>query len=283
MKSNKATLFAKDTYGLIFVILVYRNTDDIIYLLRDIQAHCDNFKVIIVNSYYDEKTKEIFQNIARKFNCDFLNIPNKGYGYGNNRGIEHAHEKYDFQYLAIANPDILIKKFSIASLWQTSDSVICPVIVTLAGRRQNPLWVIRNNFSEWLIYQGYRKKIATVRYVGVAINKAIRELFLRWFFHSKAKTARIYAPHGSFLIFPSAVLKNLRLPFDEEMFLFSEEMYLARRLKSMNIPTIMTKDIEITHKQDGSVSLAKVNELSESLKSYLYYYSHRERIDREGR
>lgn len=40
-----------------------------------------------------------------------MNVENKGYSYGNNRGIEYCHNNYEYDYIIISNPDIIIKKF----------------------------------------------------------------------------------------------------------------------------------------------------------------------------
>ena len=62
------------------------------------------------------------------------------------------------------------------------------------------------------------------------------------------------------------------------MFLFSEEMYLAKKLNIKNIKISMNKNIEIVHKEDGSMKMSKDNYAPEHRKSYLYYYSIRNKI-----
>ena len=72
-------------YRVVFVVLVYRNTQD----LRDFFKYNDtkDSHTIVVNSYYDEQTENEFKKIASKAEADFISVPNKGYGAGNNAGM----------------------------------------------------------------------------------------------------------------------------------------------------------------------------------------------------
>ena len=96
-------------YDIVFVVLVYRNTDD----LKDffLHNHIKNSHVIVVNSYYDDVSEGDFRKIAEDNGASFISVPNKGYGAGNNRGIEYALEHFNFDFLVISNADIQISKF----------------------------------------------------------------------------------------------------------------------------------------------------------------------------
>ena len=73
-------------------------------------------------------------------------------------------------------------------------------------------------------------------------------------------------------MFPKSVFEKLGLIYDENMFLFSEEAYLAHLFANANIKTVLTKYIEILHKEDGSMKLSKIDEDGEGRKSIIYYY-----------
>lgn len=49
-------------------------------------------------------------SIAKKLGCSFINVENKGYGFGNNRGIEYANKYFDYEFLIVSDPNIIIKK-----------------------------------------------------------------------------------------------------------------------------------------------------------------------------
>jgi len=80
-------------------------------------------------------------------------------------------------------------------------------------------------------------------------------------------------------LIPSSVIKNHRKLYDENMFLFAEEAYLAHVFEKEKINTILTKNILIFHKEDGSMKLSKINEDDELRKSVMYYY---ENMDKDS-
>ena len=260
-------------YKYVFCLLVYRNSEDLIESLNSIKEKVNDYKVIVVNSYYDEESKSIFENIAKKYNCDFINTENKGYGYGNNRGMEHALKNYEFDYFIVSNPDIIIEKFNESEfLLNNKDCVVAPLITTLNGKAQNPYWIKRAPKTERLLYKGQKKKSNFLYYLGVAINKVRRVCGLKRFLKSNKDNLEIFASHGSFVMFPKSVFDKLGLIYDENMFLFSEEAYLAHLFENAGIKTVLTKDIEILHKEDGSMKLSKIDEDGEGRKSIIYYY-----------
>lgn len=260
----------KKKYRYVFVILTYKNSNDLKELLNNIAGKINNYKVIVVNSYYDEKSCIEIKNLAESYECDFLNVDNKGYGYGNNRGIEHCKRYYDFDFLVIANPDIIIKEFNFKEEnFLYSPIIIAPNIISLKGKCQNPYFPLKCNFSEWLMYYGCKVDIKLFSFLGMAINKVFREIFLLLY---RKKQHTIFAAHGSCVIFNKSAIEKLYPIYDEQMFLFSEEALLAHKAYKRGIQTIYTSSIKILHKEDGSISISNIKINEEARKSTVYYY-----------
>ena len=133
-------------FDIIFVVLVYRNTQD----LKDFFAHfaCENAKVIVVESYFSESCSSEFKDIAKGNNADFISVPNKGYGAGNNTGCEYALKKYDFNYLVISNADIIIQHFDMSIIEEHKDSIIAPKILNLKGKNYLFEGIINGEITE---------------------------------------------------------------------------------------------------------------------------------------
>lgn len=146
------------SYDYVFVVLVYRNPDDLQMFIKNIESKFVNYKIVVVNSHYNDITDNNVRVLAEKNNCDFINIENKGYGYGNNVGIEYVNNKYEYQYIIIANPDTVVKRVDIKLIKKIDYGIIAPDIRTKNGKIQNPYWVIENRFAEWLIYIGFKYK-----------------------------------------------------------------------------------------------------------------------------
>lgn len=259
-------------YSVVFIVLVYRNTQDLVEFIKCVSDKASDYKIIVVDSFYSENTKKEFEEIANNNSCDFISVPNKGYGAGNNRGIELALRQYEFDYLVISNPDIEINHFSVNKLQNEDNRVYGPLIITSRGKNQNPYWAIRNKFTELLIYKGYKSQNRLLIYMGTGVNKVVREIFLSLFKLSSRQNATVFALHGSFVIFPKKLLERLGIVYDEALFLFSEEADLAHRFYELDVDCVITKEISVKHKEDGSMALAKIDESSELRKSTMYYY-----------
>ena len=107
----------KTNVEVVIILLTYRNSSDLRNFIEIAKKKCRySYKIICVNSFYDLDSKEKIEKICIHNKIDFLNVENKGYGYGNNQGIIFANDHYNFDYLIISNPDIEIVKFSLENL-----------------------------------------------------------------------------------------------------------------------------------------------------------------------
>lgn len=258
-------------YDFIFIVLVYRNTSDLQNFF--INFNIERSKIIVVNSYYDDNTMDQFKKIAIENGADFINVPNKGYGYGNNRGCDYAINKYKFKYLIISNADIIIEKLSIEALKNNTSEIIAPDIRDLKGVRQNPHMAFGESKIVYDIkYHLYRLNTP----IAVDIIFSIISRINKWIFYSINKIfnrTKIYAAHGAFLIIPKDVLKILIPLFDENIFLFGEETHLGIKAERLHIKTIYNNNIKIQHKEDGSVSLENLDSYKMARKSFYRIYN----------
>lgn len=73
---------------LVYVVLTYKNPED----LQDSFVHLSGpaRRVVVVNSFYDEASSVAMCRVAESHGADYLDVPNKGYGAGNNAGIAYA-------------------------------------------------------------------------------------------------------------------------------------------------------------------------------------------------
>jgi len=262
----------KKHFDFVIITLTYENSQDIMDFIVSAKLKIQGtFKIIIVNSFFDNESQEIISDIAKKENCDFLPIENKGYGYGNNQGINWALEHYDFKYLIISNPDIEILNLSVSDL-NSSDEIIGPNIRTLSGKKQNPYFYFKLGFIEMLKYYAFKFDSKTIFYFGIIINKFLREsmLFINRILNKDK--FRVYALHGSFIIFNRNVFEKMKIVFYEKMFLFSEEVYLAWNAKKLNLKLMVNNRINVLHKEDGSVTLIGDKVSKYEKESFFEYY-----------
>lgn len=236
---------------LVFVLLTYRNEKDLIDFLDSAKEHVTNYAAIVVNSYYDDDSMNRINDVAERYCCDFINIENKGYGYGNNQGIAYANEHYNYEYVVVTNPDIIIRQYPKEVFSGLNRAVLAPQIVNRRGKMQNPMIWKNSSLADFLVYKGLKYSNKVLFYIGMGINKIIRETF--YITHRKEEIVRIHQPHGSFIIFSKYVLDHIGMPFDENIFLFAEEGDLATILNDKKIPVYYVPQIKVYHKEDGSM------------------------------
>ena len=239
----------KIMYDLVIVVLTYINSEDLHdFVLSTKKILNCSYKIIIVDSFYNDETKQKISQFAYLNELDFISIENKGYSYGNNIGIKYALENYKFRHLIISNPDIIIKKFNYNEIKNVNYSIIGPKIIRYADKLQNPaitknLFILRS-----LKYYGYKYN-RIFFYIFVFLNKT-----LKLFFDYNHKQ-NVYMLHGSFLIIPSKIISDLGDIFDNEMFLFNEEDYLANKCQLEKIDMVYNPNIKVYHKEDGSIKI----------------------------
>lgn len=263
----------ENTYKYVFVILVYKNTSDLENCLKTINKNVrQSHKSIVVNAYFDDYTKAASEKVANKYDCDFINIENKGYSYGNNKGIQLAKDHYHFEYIVVCNPDVEILEFDDRYLNESFEyDIIAPRITTLSGKRQNPMATKRNRITEYLEYWGFKTRIMPLVFGGILISKISR------FFGIAVKKIKgqniypIHCVHGSFVIFSRKAISKLIPVYDEKIFLFAEEGILATRASTLDIKCCYYDFVKILHKEDGSMKLSdfSINEILRE--SNLYY------------
>lgn len=258
-------------YSMVFVVLVYRNTSDLRSFFSELNL--PDCKIIVVNSYYDDATKSEFERIAANYDADFINVPNKGYGFGNNRGIKHALKYYDFEFLIISNADITVRKLNPSIISKTK--VTAPKILTLKGKNQNPSSPFPpSKLKDHLLYKTYKGNHNKLIWVFWAYSRLTKIIY----YCISNFRKKVFSPHGAFIIMPKHILSDCVPIFNERMFLFNEESHLGRLLKKNGFEVEYNPEIIIDHKEDGSVSLLNEGLFRLQRESFLelYKYWHQE-------
>ena len=252
-------------FEFVVVVLVYRNTSDLLDFFENFRLQ--NSKVIVVNSFHDTESEDSFANIAMNYNADFISVQNKGYGVGNNRGIEFAMIHYKFEYIIISNADITIRNFNFETL--NPKVVTAPKIITKSGRNQSPSspfapgrWFA--DIKRWC-FEGNHNRLL---YVAYAYNRLTKILF----YTLSPFRKKVFSAHGAFFIMPQWVVEKVAPLYNEKMFLFNEEEHLGKKLQLYGIRTEYNPHIIVDHKEDGSVSLLNTKLFALERASYLEYY-----------
>lgn len=264
----------KQHFKYVFVVLTYRNGEDLYDLVNSLKGKFETYHIIVVNSYYDENTENRIQEIARDVHGTFFSVKNNGYGAGNNAGIKYAFQHYSFEFIIIANSDLIVKSFD-PQMLPTENAVIGPKLTTLKGKAQNPYWDRKRYFIEKYLYLGHKKSSIWHMYVAQGLNRVFREMFLLRIKKSR-QPLHVYAIHGACVLFTEDAAHKLYPVFDPKMFLYYEEAYLARKALRLGVDIIYYPLLDVLHKEDGSTVGLNLDLSKHATNSYLYYYEQSE-------
>lgn len=240
----------KSYYRFAFVVLVYKNIEVLCDFFESLKV--ENSHVIVVNSFYDNESLEKCKEVAYANNADFIPIENKGFGYGNNVGAKYAMDNYEYDYLILSNSDIHVNDLNALEKLKEDSAVIAPYTHLPEGKVQNPNIPWRINCLFGLLKKAYdsnsRKRLA----IPHIMTRLSREIFKEYKKIVRKDFYRIYSCHGSFIIFTKKAVDKLFPFFDERMFLYNEELYLAEscRLKGVNI--YYCPKIDVLHLEGAS-------------------------------
>ena len=245
----------KPFFFIVFVVLVYRNTDVLKGFFESLSLPF-SYKVIIVNNFYDVASERDCRLIAEENNADFMSIPNKGYGTGNNVGCRYAMDHYQYHFMALSNSDIIIQDLSILSKLNLQRAVFAPDTRMENGHRQNPHIPIRLSLYMKLLDLSYHYKSELLMTIAFALNRFFRELLFAWTKLTGKTMIKVFSAHGSFIVFSSQAVRELMPLFNEEMFLYNEELYLAHRCKQEEVPVYYVPELRVKHLEGASSTVA---------------------------
>lgn len=169
---------------------------------------------------------------------------NGGYGYGNNFGIEYLITKLNSKKILICNPDTKIEGKTVNELEKFIDNnkkcvMVSPVMTDVFGKKQ--------------INTAFRIP-STIQYimsVELIYSKLFNPLFYNNFTVEHKK--KVGGVSGSLFLLNCQVLKNCKI-YDENIFLYNEEITLAKKFEKEDLFTYLLTDYTFIHEHSVSIS-----------------------------
>lgn len=227
------------------IIINYNLAEEIGNCLRSLLGHIDkqeglNYEIIIVDNNSPEKKLPEIERQFRNERISFYYLEeNIGFGKGCNYGFSKAAGKY----ICFLNPDTLIQQdlFSpIINLFEEDESI------GIIGPRQQvrgPFFDFSAGFYPNIIFELFNLLGIGVFFEGFLVNLLVK--------FSKSKSLEVDWILGA-AIFIKADLFNSINGFDEDYFMFFEEMDLCKRVSNLGLKILYLPRYSIYH--IGSVS-----------------------------
>jgi len=189
---------------------------------------------------------------------------NYGYAKGNNFGLKLAR-KLGYKYALISNNDVVIEKPVLSTLIMAlkrleKAAVVGPRVYGPNGKRQGPF--SRPNLYHYFFYPVF---IPIFWPITKLVTNVMRKMDMR-------RTKYCYRLMGCFMLLDLEVLEKVDW-FDENTFLYAEELILAEKLERIGYRMAYTDSVYIRHMHGQSTQkLGNKNRLLEQLRSDLYYF-----------
>ena len=245
------------------VILIYKDC----LRARMLAEKCATYdiieKIVIVDNCSGDGSFEYLSEISNEKIHIMLSDKNGGFGYGNNVGAKYLLENYNPQYILLANTDTIFPEENIvkcievlendSSLGMTSTRMKNP-----NGEEQKSSWKFAS-FKEHLLtcFWAYRRK-KYVKAQKTSVTYAQQVVY-------------VDVVRGSFMLFRSEALEKAGF-FDENVFLYAEEVIIASRLQKAGYKAGVMTDVWYIHDHHDVVKTTKGYHSLKRLMKSAYYY-----------
>lgn len=199
--------------------------------------------VLIVDN---QSTDDSFLNLSRLESekiCLIRNLQNGGYGSGNNLGIKYLVEHFDSKYILLANPDVIVEKNVIEKMEfflknNSEFAIVAPLM-------KNPSGLIQYNSA-------YKIPTALEYILGLELffSKFLKPCYYKNFV---GDVFDVDAVAGSMFLMDASKMLRYGM-FDEDFFLYCEELVLGFKMKCSNQKTALLTNLDYIHNHSVSIN-----------------------------
>lgn len=267
------------------IVVDYNSIEKTIQYFSELQCifERETHYVLVENGDFEESRKRIFEYFEiDKYNEDVILCKNDfiefvlvnsrgniGYGRGNNLGVKVSKMLFHDEYYLISNNDLRIdKSFDldiVTNIFENDKNIglIGPKVITIENVKQSP----------YLKASAFQRLILT--YWKMAFKKDNPHYVDKICFEGKCDFVS-----GCF-VFIRAKAFELINGYDENIFLYGEEIVLSKRMQNHGYYTYYTEKLEVLHDHGRTVknSFKTIKILTMGFNSMFYYFKKYEKTN----
>ena len=254
-------------------------TENFVHSLGNLDAS-DKVKLVVVDSASTPKTKDNLQSLLHSstLKTQLIVSASNTFYWG---GVALALDTLDLNYangpswIIVCNNDILFTQQDfleqLIALDPDKYPVIGPTIYSsVTGKNLNPYMDQPIRRLEKIYLSLFYINYVTARIMQISL-KWLKKLLATLKHPSPSKIKKIYAPHGSFVIFSNQYFKRGGW-IDSNYEMYGEEVTTAEIAKKNKIPIFFVPELEVLHIDHSSTaSLSWKREFNYAKTAYLYY------------
>lgn len=226
------------------IIVNYRTSDFILKCIKSIEECCSlELEIIVVDNNSNDMG---FDKLGEEFPKVKLIKSIENYGFG--RACNTAQTLSNGEYLLFLNPDIIVQPNSIEYLFENYRKIKEPGILTgVLINKSNEIQYSYNKFPnlKWELKEAFSIGLySTIKGLNEKI-KSTKNLFIS-----------IDWAHGAVLMIKNSIFKEIG-GFDEDYFLYYEDVDLQRRLVNIGRTNYLIVDSRFFHHERSSIDPEK--------------------------
>lgn len=222
-----------------FLCVNYDSTDFVEKWANSINKLNLDCEKVVVDCYHSTDEREKIKKLAESMCFDLLYVDNIGYGRGLNLGLSYLSAKIKETQFSImfGNSDI-----EFTSIGNIGDETVCIAPEIFEGsRNRNPFLTRFQGRFLWLYDLAYYLRSRIIKRLASVVMKGLSIV-----------PSKTYAVHGSLFVVENHIPI---LPFNENTFLYCEEMEFAEYLMHQGIRIVKSENYSGKH--FGGVSTSK--------------------------
>lgn len=228
------------------VILNYNDAATTTALLSKIKNYALIKHIVVVDNCSTDDSFNVLSKYAGTGIDVVKSDKNGGYGYGNNYGIRYLNERYKSSHILICNPDVDIEENVLAKMLAIFEenpqvAIVAPYMVYRDGRKEpRTAWRLPTKYE--LIFSA-----------GLFVKRFLRPTHYPGLEQSTEKSMEVDCVTGSLLMVNTTAMLQYGM-YDENIFLFGEEITLGYKFKKAGFKTILLPQEIFVHYHSVSIN-----------------------------
>jgi hypothetical protein len=223
-----------------FITVNYGTSNLIKVWASSIRKVSKDAALVLVDNFKSECERDRVKSIVKDLDIHFIESENVGYGQSLNKAIDYCFDlEGDRSFNIFAgNLDIEYKSFSLVKM--DKKCVYIPTIQEVKNKNRNPFLTHLQKKNLYLYLIPAYFKSAYLLYFAVGVTKVIGKI-----------PSKIWAVHGSVFCFNSECINKREYIFNEDSFLYCEELEFASYMEKNKVAFIEA-DIFVVHNANAS-------------------------------
>lgn len=247
------------------LVLNYNDAETTLEYVNQVKNFKCVRKILIVdNCSTDDSLKVLLECKFEKVEI-ISSSENCGYGAGNNFGIKYLMDYYDSKYILISNPDVIVTDSTIKKLEDflkkhQDFAVVAPFMLNPKGEKQINTAFHIPDIKDYIMS------------FGMIWTKYFSKYFYKDILESNREVKVVDGVSGSMLMVNANIMIEKGM-YDENIFLYCEEIVLGIKLKNVGLKTALLTRETFIHNHSISISKTYKSELERHkllVKSKLY-------------